>query len=103
MDNKSAVKIFIFLGICGWYIHYLHTNPKGIRHQKNLEKQNAYQISVNTSLENKINQLKTKTLALESDQFEQEKIIREDLQMSCTNEYVYLLPEDKPLSQKSSI
>jgi len=45
------------------------------------------------SLIAEIDTLKQKTTALQSDSFEREKIIREDLQMSCTNEYVYLLPK----------
>jgi cell division protein FtsB len=94
MDTKTIIKLCILTGLGGWYTHYLYENPKGIKHQRILEAKNAQEQAAITALEEKISTLKTKTIAMQSNRFEREKIIREDLQMSCTNEYVYLLPQD---------
>ena len=92
MNFKSWIKLLIVVALIGWYIYYLYNNPKGIKFQRARATENAQEQSLIAALEADISKLQTKKIALQSDPFEQEKIIREDLQMSCTNEYVYLLP-----------
>ena len=96
MNLKSWIKIGLLAGLGGWYIYHLYTNPKGLLHQRGLAKENAIEQARVNSLVAEVANLQTKTIALQSNRFEREKIIREDLQMSCTNEYVYLLPKEKP-------
>lgn len=92
MNLKSWIKLLIIAALIGWYIYYLYNNPKGIKFQRARAAENAQEQSLIAELEADIDKLQTKKVGIISDPFEQEKIIREDLQMSCTNEYVYLLP-----------
>jgi cell division protein FtsB len=101
MNLKSWIKIGLLAGLGGWYIHHLYTNPKGLLHQRSLAKENAAEQARVNSLVAEVANLQTKIIALQSNRFEREKIIREDLQMSCTNEYVYLLPKEKRACEKS--
>lgn len=96
MNLKFWIKTGILAGLVCWYIHHLYTNPKGVLYQKSLAKENATEQARVNSLVAEVAKLQTKTIALQSNRFEREKIIRQDLQMSCTNEYVYLLPKEKP-------
>ncbi|MBM3886541.1 hypothetical protein FJ364_01310 [Candidatus Dependentiae bacterium] len=93
VNIKDWIKLSLLAGACIWYIHYLYTNPKGIFQQRQMIAENTIDKQTIHSLIAEIDTLKQKTTALQSDSFEREKIIREDLQMSCTNEYVYLLPK----------
>ena len=93
MNLKSATKLCLLSACVGWYLHYFYYNPKGILHQHKLVAENAIIKESINALTNEIVLLKSKTRALQSNRFEQEKIMRQDLQMSYTNEYVYLLPK----------
>ena len=95
MDFKSWTKLGLLAGLGGWYVHHLYTNPKGIIYQQSLAAENAAEQNIINTLSRQVANLQSKTIALQSSSFEREKIIREDLQMSCTNEYVYLLPKEK--------
>lgn len=91
MNLKSWMKIMVLATATGGYIHHFYTNPKGVFRQRKLAQENEIEKNKIAALENKVSQLQQKTIALHSDWLEQEKIIRQDLQMSYTNEYVYLL------------
>lgn len=95
MNKKSVIKLCILIGVAGGYGYHFYTNPKGVYHQRELIAENAKIVADITAVEAEIDTIKTKTIGLESNRFEQEKIMREDLQLSCTNEYVYLLPKAK--------
>lgn len=97
MNLKSWIKLLIIAALIGWYLYYLYHNPKGILFQRERAAENAQQASLIAALEADIEQLQTKKIKVQSDAFEQEKLMREDLQMSCTNEYVYLLPQQNQL------
>ncbi len=94
MNFKSWIKLLIIATLIGWYIYYLYNNPKGIKFQRARAVENAHEQSLIAALEADIDKLQTKKVGVISDPYEQEKIIREDLQMSYTNEYVYLLPKN---------
>ena len=96
MNMLSWSKLCVLAGLCGWFGNYVYKNPKGIRQQRLLAIENAHEQVAITQLSTEIVDLKTKIFALNGDRFAQEQIIRQDLQMSCTNEYVYLLPQ-KPV------
>ena len=93
MDKKSIIKLCILASVVGGYGYHFYTNPKGVCYQQAFAQENAKIVVDIESLEAEIDVIKTKTIGLESNRFEQEKIMREDLQLSCTNEYVYLLPK----------
>ena len=97
MDKKSVIKLCILVSVAGGCGYHFYTNPKGVYHQRVLAAENAKIIDDIAAAESEIDLIKTKTIGLESNRFEQEKIMREDLQLSCTNEYVYLLPKKKSL------
>lgn len=95
MDKKSVIKLCIIASVAGGYCYHFYTNPKGIYHQRELAEENSKIVADISAIESEIDIIKTKTINLESNRYEQEKIMREDLQLSCTNEYVYLLPKQK--------
>lgn len=92
MKLKSWMKIMVLAIATGGYIHHFYTNPKGVFRQRKLAQENESEKNKIAALENEINRFQEKTIALQSDWLEQEKIIRQDLQLSYTNEYIYLLP-----------
>ncbi len=92
MNTKNIIKLCLLVGVGGWYTYHFYTNPKGLTHQRTLARENAATQKAINAIEAEIATLKEKTIGLQANRFEQEKIIRQDLQMSCTNEYVYLLP-----------
>lgn len=95
MDKKSVIKLCIIVGVVGSYCYHFYNNPKGVFHQRELALENKKILAEISTIENEIDIIKTKTIDLESNRYEQEKIMREDLQLSCTNEYVYLLAKEK--------
>jgi cell division protein FtsB len=93
MNMLSWSKLIVLAGLCGWFGNYVYKNPKGIYQQRLMAAENAKEQAAITHLTTEITDLKTRIFALNGDRFAQEQVIRQDLQMSCTNEYVYLLPQ----------
>lgn len=92
MITKNFIRVLLVASLTTYSGYYFYTNPKGIMHQKKLAAENTKLKQKITLLEQEISTLQTNRVMLESDPFEKEKVMREDLHMSYTNEYVYLLP-----------
>ncbi len=85
------IKMGFLFSLCGLFAHHFYFNPKGVRAQRKLKAENQREKVKIAHLQEEVTALRNSITGLSSNDFEQEKIMREDLQMSCTNEYVYLL------------
>ena len=91
MNIKFFIQIFLLILIvflCGQYLIFDKT---GIKKSSKLKKECCREQEQVFQLKNEIKELKHTICGLQTKIFEKEKIIREDLQLSCTNEYIYVL------------
>ena len=89
------IKIFfqsVLLILSSWYACYvIFCGQTGLTQQKIIQQEIATESSRVQDIQEKIAAIKNKIALAQEDHFMLEKIAREDLHMSCTNEYVYLL------------
>ncbi len=93
MKIKHIIQTLIISAFCTAFIMHLYTGKYGIKNHHELylevESKKKQQQELNaqiTSLENDIHRWQTDPLV-------KEKMVREDLLYSYTNEYVYLVPK----------
>ncbi|MBX9830685.1 septum formation initiator family protein [Candidatus Babeliales bacterium] len=91
MQKKHLIQgaLLLMLGI--GMGHYLVFNPNGLQMQKRLKATIAQEQTKVDDLKQKIAALEQELTTWREDSFYQEKLAREDLLMSYTNEMVYFI------------
>ena len=92
MKLKTIAQGSFFLSLCCIAIIYLWQSNQGLHSYLKLKKEFQDEVSNVQELEHNINDIKQKIEQWHTDSFEQEKIARQDLGMSFTNELVYVTP-----------
>lgn len=92
MRAKTILQGLVLLATLVAVGHYLITNEHGIQTYLGLKKETLLEKQIVAKLEHEINELEQTLVAWETNPLEKEKLAREDLLMSYTNEFVYLLP-----------
>lgn len=92
MKAKTLIKIVILSMMIVVAGYYLIINEHGILTHRNLKKEVQIEKQVVTKLEQEIITLEQRLQVAQNDPFEKERLAREDLLMSYTNEFVYLIP-----------
>ena len=89
MQFKTILRSLIVISLIGSFCYYLTYNKKGIRayfnHKQEIAKEQDYVKKLNTQIVT----LQHACDVWDTDPFEREKLARQELQMSYTNEYVY--------------
>ena len=102
MELKTTIKTSVLVLFVGLALHGAFFGEKGIlRHRELVQEIVTEQLAI-TEISQENATLNQQIAATQGDSFPREKIAREDLQMSCTNEYVYLL-KDKELANTPTI
>ena len=91
MQKKHFVQGALLLMLGAGMGHYLIFNPNGLQAQKRLKATIAQEQSQVDGLKQKIATLEQELTTWRKDCFYQEKLAREDLHMSYTNEMVYFI------------
>lgn len=92
MKLKKIISHGIILGLCLYAGgSYFWHSPAGVKQQQALRCENARVQEEVALLEHENSELASAIETLTQDPVAQERIMREDLQMVHTNEYVYLL------------
>lgn len=91
MYTKHIVRGIILCGLLGSFGYYLTFSKKGILAYFERKQEVLIEKKVVEKLKAEIAKLQHDTHKWETDSYAREKLAREDLQMSYTNEYVYLL------------
>ena len=93
-----TIKILLqttLLGTCiGWAGYGAFFSPTGIIKHRHIMAEIATEKTACDALSDTIKSLKQTIATIKKNSFELEKLAREDLHMSCTNEYVYLLKSE---------
>lgn len=95
MKAKNIIRGLFALSLCCVTFIYFWRGDHGLRTYLNLKKEVLQEASTVKALEDNINGIKQKIAQWNTDSFEKEKIARQDLSMSYTNELVYLTPKSK--------
>jgi cell division protein FtsB len=93
MQKKSVVRTIIFSGLSLTLGFYIIFGKRGVKEYLRLKQEIEQEKKMIALVEQEIHHLENKIDRWSDDQFEHEKIAREDLQMGCTNELVYLTPD----------
>ncbi|MFH0898245.1 MAG: septum formation initiator family protein [bacterium] len=93
MNFKTFLQITIIIGFCTTFGYHVIWNEHGLLNFYELKREVTKQQTIVTQLQQDIKHLQTQIQTFQADDFEKEKIAREDLQMGCTNELVYILPK----------
>ena len=91
MRLKRFLRVFIILLVFGFLVKYFFLSSNGFLHYMTVKKNVEKEMHKLVRLESKINNLEVEINKLASDEFEVQKIAREDLQMGFRDEKVYLL------------
>lgn len=93
MKTKTLIHGLFFLSLCCITLIYFWKSDYGLRSYINLHKEVQQEEDNVHSLEDAIKNIKQKTAQWNTDSFEKEKIARQDLSLSYTNELVYITPK----------
>jgi cell division protein FtsB len=93
MKKKNILQISFFISLCSLASTYLWKSKQGIFTYLNLKKEHRQETIDVQAIEYKNNELRQKINQWNNDSFEKEKVVRQDLGMSFTNELVYLIRE----------
>lgn len=91
MQKKHLVQGALLLMLGASMGHYLIFNQHGLQAQKKLKNTIAHEQNKVDDLKQKVAVLEQELTAWKEDSFHQEKLAREDLHMSYTNEMVYFI------------
>ena len=91
---KTFLQLLIILGIVGTFGYHGMWGRRGLIRFYALKKDVDAQKKVVAKLEQHVQTLQQKVDSWQDNDFEREKVVREDLQMGFTNEYVYVLPKE---------
>lgn len=95
MKNRSTKQIIVFSSLCSILCCYVFFGKQGLSKYLYLKQEiNAEQEQV-SDIEGTIERLKSKIQAWKKEDFEREKMVRQDLNMGFTNELVYKVPAGK--------
>ena len=96
MKLKTALKSGLLGLLMGLALYGAFFGKKGIFHHHKLIQEIATEKEAIALILQENARLNTLITEVGQGTFPHEKIAREDLQMSCTNEYIYLLKEQDP-------
>ncbi|MFH1831556.1 MAG: septum formation initiator family protein [bacterium] len=99
MRIKTFFQLIIIGGLCSTLGYYFVYGDKGLIQFKILKQEVEVQKDIVKKLQAEVQVLELKLQAFNENDFEKEKIAREDLHMGYTNEFVYILA---PKSKKQS-
>ena len=100
MKTKTLLQCTVLLLFTLPSVYYLITGQNGIQKYYHLHKELIDEQKKIATLEEKINTLKAHITLWNSSTFEHEKIARQDLSMSYTNELIFLTPHTTTSSTK---
>ena len=92
MKIKMILHSLVIIGICTSYGYYLMFGKKGITQYTRLRKETDSEKQFVAKLEEEINELSNALHVWKHEEIAKEHMAREDLQMSYTNELIYLIP-----------
>ena len=91
MKAKTIIQSIIIIAICGSFGKHLIFGKKGIREYFQLQKESEFVKKEICTVNQEITHLQSSIQKWTSDDFEKEKVAREDLQMGHPNELVYVV------------
>ena len=89
MKSNSVAKKILFITLCSILISYVIFSKRGIREYLRMHSEIEGKKQDITDVEKTIETLKNKLQTWKTEDFEREKLAREDLNMGLTNELVY--------------
>jgi len=92
IKGKQLLQALILTCLSSSFIYYLRYTDNGIEAYFALKKENNEEEKKVQELQATIKKLEGTIQQWKNDDFIKEKMAREDLQMSFTNEYTYILP-----------
>lgn len=95
MKIKTMLQGVVLFACIGPSVYYLVTGPKGFQKYRMLKREVLVENNNIAQLTETINQMQTNIDTWNNTPFEREKIARQDLSMSFTNELVFLTPNMK--------
>lgn len=93
MDKKNLTTNLIFISFCAIVTYYLIWGTNGVKTYFTFKNKIETKKAQVKALETEVLTLNNQIKQWQSDEFELEKTARQELNMSCTNELVYQMPQ----------